>query len=114
MENTELFNKIIFRLIRFIKETFPDDGVISNYEIKLKIGIYANPEIAQNMFIKYVLPYSKQINNCDENFFLKEFKDLFKDESFLDFDRLWKLPENTTKNKAKIFKYFITLLDLCK
>lgn len=110
--NTQLFNKTLLSLVNFIKIKFSDHDLVSGYETKLNIVLFATPDFPRSLFSKYISPYSEQIKRCDEKFFIEEFKNIFQSENFIEFDKIWNLPDNDIHTKARIFKYFITLLKL--
>lgn len=112
---TTAFNNIVRDLVSFLTQKFPSINSIKNYEFKLNIALMSDPSLVREMFKKYVLPYSEQINKCNEKFFLKEFKNIFGEDNseFINFNEIWVHPNNDKISKARIFKFFINLIKLC-
>ncbi len=122
MENTRIFIRILYQFLEFIEGRFPDLKS-EVYLTRTAIGIteYANPRMVVYKFMTSVGPYSKQIEECREEFFLN-FDNLLnetpKDDNNLMFamrlKSVWSDPSTTDLDKAKIWSFFKKLLKVGK
>jgi hypothetical protein len=116
----KVFNDVMDRFFEYMEtefQYFRSDIVLTKSSIDLIKR--SNPRLVVEKFLQYISPYSKQIMECDEDFFLN-----FEQNMSLDKDNLlyglklksiWldnsnQDPEKTLRQKATIFYYFQTLL----
>ena len=96
---------------------YPEDNDLKTFKKSLEFLKKNNPRKIVEIFKVYVLPYSDQIKNCDEQFFLNETYDHITEGSEAGFTittkikNLW--PELSENNKKTIWKYFDILTQLC-
>lgn len=114
----KVFNDILDQFFEYMKSEFQyfrSDIILT----QSAIGFIrkSNPRLVVEQFIRYISPYSKQIINCDEDFFLN-FEDtmhLKKDNLLfgLKLKSIWlnnENPNESEKQKAIIFFYFQKML----
>lgn len=114
----KVFNDILDQFFEYMKSEFQyfrSDIILT----QSAIGFIrkSNPRLVVEQFIRHISPYSKQIINCDEDFFLN-FEDtmhLKKDNLLfgLKLKSIWlsnENPEESEKQKAIIFFYFQKML----
>lgn len=114
----KVFNDILDQFFEYMKSEFQyfrSDIILT----QSAIGFIrkSNPRLVVEQFIRYISPYSKQIINCDEDFFLN-FEDtmhLKKDNLLfgLKLKSIWlnnENPKESEKQKAIIFFYFQKML----
>lgn len=114
----KVFNDILDQFFTYMKdefEYFRSDIILTQSAIEFIRK--SNPRLVVEQFIQYISPYSKQIMDCDEDFFLN-----FEDTMNLNNDNLlfglklksiWLDNENTDQSmrqKAVIFFYFQKML----
>jgi hypothetical protein len=116
----KIFNDILDQFFMYLEhefEYFRSDIILTKSSIDLIRK--SNPRLVVEQFLEYVTPYSKQIMDCDEDFFLN-----FEQNMGLDKDNIlyglklksfWmenanNNPEQTLRQKATIFYYFQKLL----
>lgn len=115
--NIKIFNDILDQFIDYVEEKFPmfkSDLILTRSTlILLRKG---NPRMVVENFMYYVLPYSKQIEDCDERFFLNvdNLTNLEKNKDNLMFiskiKDIWTCRDISDINKAHIWMYFKKLL----
>lgn len=112
----KLFLNTLDNFLDFIQDTFPEfdtDLVITKQAINMTKA--SNPRVVIEQFMNYIGPYTSQIENCDEGFFLDidNIKDDIGSEN-LDFaiklKKIWTSNGVTLEQKAKIWWYFQNLL----
>ena len=114
------FNDILDQLFNYLEDTFP---FYKSDIILTKNSIYfirkSNPRLVVEQFLEYVKPYSEQIFNCDEDFFMNFERNMSLDNQSmlcgLKLKSLWIENEGvdtdeSLRQKAYIFNYFIKLL----
>jgi len=116
----KIFNDVLDQFFDYLENEFPyfrSDIVLTKSSIDLiRRG---NPRLVVEQFVEYISPYSKQIMECDEDFFLN-----FEQNMGLDKDNLLyglKLKsmwienavedvDKVIRQKATVFHYFQKLL----
>ena len=116
----KVFNDILDQFFMYLENEFAffrSDIILTKSSIDLIRK--SNPRLVVEQFLEYVTPYSKQIMECDDDFFLN-----FEQNMSLDKDNLlyglklktfWmdtsnQNPEKTLRQKATMFYYFQKLL----
>lgn len=116
----KVFNDILDQFFMYLENEFDffrSDIILTKSSIDLIRK--SNPRLVVEQFLEYVTPYSKQIMECDDDFFLN-----FEQNMSLDKDNLlyglklksfWtdtshQNPEKTLRQKATMFYYFQKLL----
>lgn len=111
------FNDLLDQFYEYLSTKFPDISsdilIAKTFTDFLKRG---SPKEVSRQFIKHVSPYSKQILDCNESFFL-DFKDNIKgsDEILVYGPKLrevWMSNSITDFEKAEIWMFFHKLLNL--
>lgn len=114
----KIFNDILDQFFSYMKdefECFRSDIILKQSAIEfVRKG---NPRLVVEQFMKYISPYSKEIMECNEDFFLNFENTMgLKKESLLiglELKNLWlnnTNPENIMRQKATIFFYFQKML----
>ena len=114
------FNDILDQLFNYLEDNFP---FYKSDLILTKNSIYfirkSNPRLVVEQFIEYVKPYSQQIFDCDEDFFINFENNMSLDQKNMLYGiklkSLWlqngkKETEKSLREKATIFNFFIKLL----
>jgi hypothetical protein len=113
----KLFLNTLDNFLNFVQDTFPEfesDILITKQAVNLAKN--SNPRVVIENFMYYILPYSKQISECDEGFFLNfdNLKPSNISESNVMFAMklkdIWVSDSITTEQKAQIWLYFQRLL----
>lgn len=114
----KLFNDLLDQLFEFLEVNFSDfksDLILTRSAVQFIRR--SNPRLVVEQFLKYVKPYSKQIFECNEDFFLdfdnlKSSYDLSSDNILLGMriKNIWLSNEITDRHKAYIWLYFQKLL----
>ena len=116
----KIFNDILDQFFMYLEhefELFRSDIILTKSSIDLIRK--SNPRLVVEQFLEYVTPYSKQILECDDDFFLN-----FEQNMSLDKDNIlyglklksfWvetsnQNPDKTLRQKATMFYYFQKLL----
>ena len=116
----KVFNDILDQFFNYMEDEFPyfkSDIILTKSSIDFIKR--SNPRLVVEQFLQYISPYSTQIMECDEDFFLN-----FENNMGLDKDNLlyglklksmWmenshQNSEKTLLQKATIFYYFQKLL----
>lgn len=116
----KIFNDILDQFFGYLENEFSyfrSDIILTKSSIEFIRK--SNPRLVVEQFLEYVSPYSKQITECDDDFFLN-----FEQNMGLDKDNIlyglklksfWvensnQNPEKTLRQKATIFYYFQKLL----
>lgn len=110
----KLFNDILDQLLEYIENNFPyyksDIIVTSSY---IEFVRKSNPRLVCEKFMKIIGPYTKEINECNESFFLDFEKNLTKSKlttdnilSGLKIKKLWQSSTITDIQKAYLWMYF--------
>ncbi len=119
INNVIIFNKLLDQFFDFMEDKFPTFSS-DIYLTKSSIDIIrkGNPRLVVEKFNEIVLPYRKQIEDCDEQFFLNFEQNIKLDNQSLLYGlklkSIWlnsKNEEETLRNKATIFWYFQKLLN---
>ena len=116
----KVFNDILDQFFTYMEDEFPyfkSDIILTKSSIDFIRR--SNPRLVVEQFIQYISPYSTQIMECDEDFFLNfetnmgldkdnllyglKLKSMWMDNSHQDQDK-------TLRQKATIFYYFQKLL----
>lgn len=114
------FNDILDQLFNYLEDTFPfykSDIILTKNSIHFIRK--SNPRLVVEQFLQYVQPYSEEIFNCDEDFFMNFEQNMSLDQENmlygLKLKSLW-IENNGVDNnkslreKAHIFDYFMKLL----
>lgn len=116
----KVFNDVMDQFFEYMENEFPyfrSDIVLTKSSIDLLRR--SNPRLVVEQFIQYISPYSTQIIECDEDFFLNFEQNMGLDKDNILYglklksiwlDRANHDPENTLRQKATIFHYFQKLL----
>lgn len=111
--NVHVFNDLLDQLFEFLDDSFTDyRSDIMLAKTTLDMLRKSNHRLVVIQFKKYIEPYSKQINDCDSDFFINSVNDQ-NQEFFLKIMKIkniWLAPTTTKKQKAIIFYYFQQLL----
>jgi hypothetical protein len=112
-----VFNNVLDNFLCFLEDEFAffrSDIILTRNTIELiRRG---NPRLIVEQFMKHVSPYSKQLFECDEDFFInfeKNISDSLSSDNFLlgiKLKKIWLENDTTDENKAKVFLYFQKLL----
>ncbi len=115
-----VFNKILDNLFEYLEENFPkhkSDIVLNRSAIELVRK--GNPRLVAEQFMKSVLPFKKQILECDEKFFLnyeENLKDVVQNNSTemlsAKIRQMWLNSTTTDNQKAHIWLYFHKLIKI--
>lgn len=113
------FNDILDQLFNYLEDTFPfykSDIILTKNSIHFIRR--SNPRLVVEQFLQYVRPYSEEIFNCDEDFFMNFEQNMSLDQANmlygLKLKSLWiqnKDPKKTLYEQAHIFNYFQKLLN---
>jgi hypothetical protein len=113
--NVHVFNDLLDQLFEFLDESFTDyrsDIILA--KTTLDMIRKSNYRLVVIQFKKYIEPYTKQINDCDENFFINFVNSNDQNQDFflksMKIKNIWLTPTTTKKQKAIIFYYFQQLL----
>jgi hypothetical protein len=116
----KVFNDVMDQFFEYMETEFPyfrSDIVLTKSSIDLIRR--SNPRLVVEQFIQYISPYSKQIMECDEDFFLNFEQNMGLDKENLLYGlklkSIWLANSNqdsekTLRQKATIFFYFQKLL----
>lgn len=118
-----LFNKVLDQFLLYIEDTFPSfSSDILLTKSTISFVRKSNPRLVVEKFNEFVLPYNKQIQDCDEHFFLNFEQNMkLNNDSMLyglKLKSIWSNisskddKEEVLKKKAIIFYYFQKLLKL--
>lgn len=117
--NIRRFNDILDQLFNYLEDTFPfykSDVILTKNSIHFIRR--SNPRLVVEQFLQYVKPYSDEIFNCDEDFFINFEENMSLDQENmlygLKLKSLWIQNTDATKSlyeKARIFDYFQKLLN---
>jgi len=111
----KIFNEILDQFFEFLEENFvflKSDIILS--KTTMEFIRHSNPRMVVETFMEYTSPYTKQLFDCDENFFLGLNIESVIEKDYLNFGekikRVW-LDSNTTDvHKAIVFQFFHKLL----
>jgi hypothetical protein len=116
----KVFNDVMDQFFEYMETEFSyfrSDIVLTKSSIDfVKRG---NPRLVVEQFVQYITPYSKQIMECDEDFFLNFEQNMGLDKENLLYGlklrSIWLTnstqdPDKTLRQKATIFHYFQKLL----
>ena len=116
--NVHVFNDLLDQLLEFLDDSFShyrSDIILA--KTTLDMLRKSNYRLVVIQFKKYIEPYTKQINDCDENFFINAAANVNLKDQNQDFflksmkiKNIWLAPTTTKKQKAIIFYYFQQLL----
>ena len=116
----KVFNDILDQFFMYLENEFDffrSDIILTKSSIDLIRK--SNPRLVVEQFLEYVTPYSKQIMECDDDFFLNFEQNMSLDKDNLLYglklksfwtDTLHQNPEKTLRQKATMFYYFQKLL----
>ena len=114
------FNDILDQLFNYLEDTFPfykSDIILTKNSIHFIRK--SNPRLVVEQFLQYVQPYSEEIFNCDEDFFMNFEQNMSLDQENLLYGLKLKShwiengdidTQNSLRQKAHIFTYFQMLL----
>lgn len=117
----KVFNDVMDQFFAYMENAFPffrSDLVLTKSSIDLLRK--SNPRLVVEQFLKYISPYTKQIMECDENFFLNFENNMNLDKENLLYGlklkSIWlenshQDTEEILRQKATIFFYFQKLLN---
>lgn len=116
----KIFNDVLDQFFEYMEnefEYFRSDILLTKSSIDfIKRG---NPRLVVEQFVQYITPYSKQIMECDEDFFMNFEQNMGLDKENLLYGlklkSIWLAnstqdQEKTIRQKATIFFYFQKLL----
>ncbi len=113
----KVFLDILHQFLDYLGDTYPlfkSDIYLTKTSIKLLES--TNPRLVVEQFMEYILPYSTQIENCEEEFFLN-FDNLVSSDTPQDnvmfamrIRNIWLAKSTSDTQKAKIWWYFKKLL----
>jgi hypothetical protein len=118
------FNNVLDSFFDFMENEFPyfrSDLILSRSIITTVRK--SNPRLVVEQFLEYILPYERQIIECDEDFFLNFEKNMTLDKDNmmygLKLKSMWlsnqdQSEEKTIRGKAVIFHYFGKLIKIAK
>lgn len=115
----KVFNDVMDQFFEYMETEFPyfrSDIVLTKSSIDLLKR--SNPRLVIEQFLQYISPYSKQITECDEDFFLNFEQNMSLDKENLLYGLKLKSiwienasdSEKVLRQKATIFFYFQKLL----
>lgn len=114
----KIFNDILDQLFDYLEMNFPlfkSDIHLSRTTAQFVRS--SNPRLVVEQFMAYVLPYKKQIFDCDESFFLNFQSNLNNSDLTTDnvmfgmrIKNVWLAPQTTDTQKAHIWLYFQKLI----
>jgi hypothetical protein len=119
-QQIHIFNNMLDNFLNYLEDTFPylesDIFLAKNSIVFIRKG---NPRLIVEQFKDTILPYSKQINDYDEDFFLNFENNIQLDkENFLFGLKLKKMfldnenPNESKRQKATIFYYLSNLIKI--
>lgn len=115
----KVFNDVMDQFFEYLENEFPyfrSDIVLTKSSIDLIKR--SNPRLVVEQFVQYISPYSKQILDCDEDFFLNFEQNISLNKEHLLYGlklkSMWMENSNDSEKvliqKATIFFYFQKLL----
>jgi hypothetical protein len=113
----KIFIDILYQFMDYLEVNYPMFKS-DLYITRVSINVLANnnPRLVVEQFMSYILPYSEQIQNCEESFFLN-FDNLINQDTPNDnmmfamrIKGIWLAKGTTDSEKAHIWKYFQKLL----
>lgn len=115
----KVFNDVMDQFFEYLENEFPyfrSDIVLTKSSIDLIKR--SNPRLVVEQFVQYISPYSKQILECDEDFFLNFEQNMSLNKEHLLYGlklkSMWMENSNESEKvliqKATIFFYFQKLL----
>jgi hypothetical protein len=110
------FNKSLGDFMTDLIKAFPDESFLKTFNVTFSFMRKVNPKQIVVSYMNYIGPYSKQIFECDTDFFLDFEENIGVDHNYLSnglrLKHLW-LHENTTDHtKACIISYMQNLLKI--
>jgi hypothetical protein len=110
------FNKSLDSFLTDLIKAFPNESYIKTFYVTFTFMKKANPKQIVISYMNYISPYSKQIFDCDTDFFLKFEENIGVDDSYLSnglrLKHLWLHPDTTEHTKACIISYMQNLLKI--
>jgi hypothetical protein len=110
------FNKSLDSFLTDLIKAFPNESYIKTFYVTFTFMKKANPKQIVISYMNYISPYSKQIFDCDTDFFLKFEENIGVDDSYLSnglrLKHLWLHPDTTDHTKACIISYMQNLLKI--
>jgi hypothetical protein len=113
----KIFNQILDNFFDFLQDIFvylKSDIILSRTTTDFIRR--ANPRMVVETFMEYTRPYSKQLFECDETFFLGLNIENVVEKDYLNFGekikRVWLDPNTTQVHKAMVFQFFHKLLSV--
>jgi hypothetical protein len=118
--NVHIFNDLLDKFFDFLDNDFPyfraDLVLIKTTRNFIRKG---NPRLIVTQFMEYIKPYSKQIYECDEDYFVNfesncNLQHLSQDNFLLGkkIRDIWVEKNTSQRQKATIFYYFQKLLEI--
>ena len=112
--NIKIFNNILDNFISFIEGNFPQvRSQLLLSKNSLEFVRKANPRMVVEQFMIAALPYRKNIFDCDQDFFIKEYDSKKNEDDFLsslNLKEVWLADTTSDIQKAQIFLYFQQLI----
>jgi hypothetical protein len=110
------FNKSLDSFLSDLIIAFPNESYIQTFYVTFTFMKKANPKQIVISYMNYISPYSKQIFDCDTDFFLKFEENIGVDDSYISnglrLKHLWLHPDTTDHTKACIISYMQNLLKI--
>jgi hypothetical protein len=113
----KIFNGLLDNFFDFLEESFSNfksDMILARSTAEFIRR--SNPRLVVEQFMEYILPYKKQIIECDEDFFLnldiKNVRNVSNDNILfgMKLKQIWEISNLTDVQKATVFYYFQQLL----
>lgn len=113
------FNDLLDQFLDYLSDSFPDfksDILLTRTATEfIRSG---SPNTAVDKFLQYVLPYEKQIQDCNEDFFLRFEKNLTLDNDSVLFGlklrNIWLSDNMNDLKKARIWLFFHRMINAAR
>lgn len=117
MSLIKAFNNLLSDFLSDLRTAFPNESHLITFATSIDLLSRANPKEIPVTFMKYILPFETQIENCDTDFFLRLGEGEQESELLskgLRLKELWLHKDTTDHTKACIIGYMQKLLKLGK
>lgn len=121
LTSIKIFTNILYEFLDYLHEKYPEfssDIYLTKTSVTMLVS--NNPRLVVEQFMSYILPYSKQIVNCEEEFFLN-FDNLINQDTpsnnimfAMKIKKIWSDKQTTETDKARIWVFFKKLLKVGK